>query len=84
MRLIPELQDTTFATVLSVLNSTRSADIPKVLSSLDAASQDNLMKYIYKGMSNIDENSHCSVLLNWHEKVCTSSRHPCRFALHCI
>jgi len=45
------------------------ADIAKVLSSLDAPSQDNLMKYIYKGMSNIDENSHCAVLLNWHEKV---------------
>lgn len=71
------MQSTTFATVLSVLNSTRSADIAKVLSSLDAASQDNLMKYIYKGMAQIDENSHCAVLLNWHEKVsCTSLSPP--------
>ncbi|KAK9894852.1 actin-related protein ARPC5 [Cystobasidium minutum MCA 4210] len=66
---LEEAKNTTFATVLSVLNSTRSADIPKVLSALDAASQDNLMKYIYKGMAQIDENSHCAVLLNWHEKL---------------
>lgn len=67
--IVQHQQNTTLSTVLSVLNSTRSADIPKVLSSLDAVSQDTLMKYLYKAMESIDEGTNCAVLLNWHEKV---------------
>ena len=63
------LQTTSLATVLSVLNTTRSTDIAKVVQALDPTAQDTLMKYLYKGMQSVEEGGNCSVLLNWHEKV---------------
>jgi actin related protein 2/3 complex subunit 5 len=63
------VQSTTLATVLSILNTTRSTDIAKTVAALDPASQDTLMKYLYKGMAAVEEGGNCSVLLNWHEKV---------------
>ena len=62
-------QSTSLATVLSVLNTTRSTDIAKVVQALDPTAQDTLMKYLYKGMQSVEEGGNCSVLLNWHEKV---------------
>jgi actin related protein 2/3 complex subunit 5 len=41
-------QNLTTAAVLSILNSTRSTDIPAILKNLDEAQQDKLMAYLYK------------------------------------
>ena len=43
-------QNLALQTVVSVLNSTKSTDVPTVLRSLSQDEQDTLMKYIYKGM----------------------------------
>lgn len=59
----------TLQTVLSVLNTVRATDIAKTVASLDPVTQDNLMKYIYKGMASVEEGGNCATLLNWHEKV---------------
>jgi len=66
---LQEARATTLATVLSILNSTKATDISPAIKLLDPAAQDNLMKYLYKGMANVDEGANCSVLLNWHEKL---------------
>lgn len=42
------LQNLTTTAVLSILNSTRSTDIPAILKNLDGAQQDRLMAYLYK------------------------------------
>lgn len=65
-------QALTTSSVLLVLASTKSTDIPNTLRSLAPEQQDALMKYLYKGMamqndSSVEVNS--SVLLGWHEKV---------------
>ncbi|GHJ84248.1 hypothetical protein NliqN6_0650 [Naganishia liquefaciens] len=65
---VDEAKNLTTAAVLSILNSTRSADIPAILKALDEGQQDKLMAYLYKGMSKPSEVSG-SVLLNWHEKL---------------
>lgn len=62
-------QSQTLAVVLSILNSTKANDIAPAIKALDPSAQDNLMKYLYKGMANVEEGANCSVLLNWHEKV---------------
>lgn len=53
-----------------MLNTTRATDIAKVVTALDPVAQDTLMKYLYKGMASVEDGGNCSVLLNWHEKVC--------------
>ncbi|KAG8713102.1 hypothetical protein FRC08_013679 [Ceratobasidium sp. 394] len=67
-----EAKALTTSSVLLVLASTKSTDIPNTLRSLAPEQQDTLMKYLYKGMAmqndgNVEVNS--SVLLAWHEKV---------------
>ncbi|KAJ3805846.1 arp2/3 complex 16 kDa subunit [Lentinula lateritia] len=56
--------------LLTVLNSTKSTEIPAVIKSLSVDSQDTLMKYLYKGMAMSGwADSNASVLLSWHEKL---------------
>ncbi|KAJ0012076.1 hypothetical protein NQD34_013051 [Periophthalmus magnuspinnatus] len=54
--------------VVKVLSSFKSSDIEKAVASLDKASVDLLMKYIYRGFEKPSDNS-SAVLLQWHEKV---------------
>ncbi|KAH9821087.1 actin-related protein 2/3 complex subunit 5 [Melampsora americana] len=70
----PELQSAQsliLSTLLDTLSTTRTSDIPSILSSLNSDQLDWLMKYIYKAMSliTIDPNTPSAVLLNWHEKL---------------
>ncbi|GAA5867487.1 hypothetical protein JCM8547_007521 [Rhodosporidiobolus lusitaniae] len=61
------------STVLAILNSTRSTDIPSLVSALDPSEQVTLMKYLYKAMESLgsDPNTQASgnVVLGWHEKL---------------
>ncbi|GAA5907448.1 hypothetical protein JCM5296_006911 [Sporobolomyces johnsonii] len=54
--------------VLSVLNSSRSTDIPALVAALEPAEQVTLMKYLYKAMENLGDSSG-NVVLGWHEKL---------------
>lgn len=69
----PNVEDAkalTLQTLLLILNSTKSADIPAIVRAMPSESHDTLMKYIYKGMAvpgTGDVNG--SVLLSWHEKL---------------
>lgn len=54
--------------LLDIINSTKSSDIPVIVKSLSLDEQDRLMKYIYKGLSS-PELGASAVLLGWHEKV---------------
>ncbi|XP_068427569.1 actin-related protein 2/3 complex subunit 5-like [Clinocottus analis] len=54
--------------VVKVLSSFKSSDIEKAVGSLDKAGVDLLMKYIYRGFENPNDNS-SAVLLQWHEKA---------------
>ncbi|ETW79743.1 hypothetical protein HETIRDRAFT_477333 [Heterobasidion irregulare TC 32-1] len=65
-----EAKNLTLQTLVTVLNSTKSADIPTVVKSLTSDHQDNLMKYLYKGMAIPGWGDVSgSVLLGWHEKL---------------
>lgn len=57
--------------VLLILNSTRAADIPNAIKSLDQEQQAHLMAYLYKNMAALGNGADVSgsVLLTWHEKV---------------
>jgi actin related protein 2/3 complex subunit 5 len=60
----------TLQTLLSILNSTKSSEIPTVVKSLSLDTQDTLMKYLYKGMGLPGWGDVSgSVLLGWHEKL---------------
>jgi len=57
-------------TLLTILNSTKAAEITPAIKSLSPDTQDTLMKYIYKGMAMPGWGDISgSVLLGWHEKV---------------
>lgn len=64
-------QSLTTSSLLLILNSTRSADIPTMIKNLDQVQQDRLMAYLYKGMAVLAQGGEVSgsVLLTWHEKV---------------
>lgn len=64
-------QNTALSTLLSILLTTKSADVPALVRKLEPTEQDTLMKYLYKGMAAPDESggNACAVLLSWHEKV---------------
>ncbi|KIJ64305.1 hypothetical protein HYDPIDRAFT_181934 [Hydnomerulius pinastri MD-312] len=67
---VEEAKNLTLQTVVSILNSTKSTEIPNVLKSLSQDAQDTLMKYIYKGMGMPGWGDVSgSVLLGWHEKL---------------
>jgi len=67
---VDEAKNLNLQTIVSVLNSTKSTDIPGVVKALPPDAQDTLMKYLYKGMaiSGWGDVSG-SVLLGWHEKL---------------
>jgi len=68
------LQTITLQTLLLILNSTKSTDIPPIVKAISTDAQDTLMKYIYKGMAMPGWGDVSgSVLLTWHEKVCLLS-----------
>ena len=63
-------QNLNLQTVVTILNSTKSTEIPGVIRSLSEDAQDTLMKYLYKGMALPGWGDVSgSVLLGWHEKV---------------
>ncbi|EDO44235.1 predicted protein [Nematostella vectensis] len=62
------VKDKAFQLVLKVLTTTRSNEIDNALKGLTKSEVDILMKYIYRGFAQPNENS-CGILLNWHEKV---------------
>ncbi|KAH9064403.1 arp2/3 complex subunit [Lactarius vividus] len=67
---VDEAKNLTLQTVVTVLNSTKSTDIPNVVKLLPAEAQDTLMKYLYKGMGLPGWGDVSgSVLLGWHEKL---------------
>jgi actin related protein 2/3 complex subunit 5 len=64
------VKDAAFQLVLRVLKSIQNgSEIEKAVRQLDINAVDVLMKYIYKGFEKESNNS--SILLNWHEKVCS-------------
>ena len=64
------IQNLNLQTLVSILNSTKSAEVTNVLKSLSPDAQDTLMKYLYKGMAMPGWGDVSgSVLLGWHEKV---------------
>ncbi|KAI0027609.1 arp2/3 complex [Vararia minispora EC-137] len=67
---VEEAKNLTLQTLVTVLNSTKSADIANVVKALSPDVQDSLMKYLYKGMAIPGWGDVSgSVLLNWHEKL---------------
>ncbi|KAH9039123.1 arp2/3 complex subunit [Lactarius pseudohatsudake] len=67
---VDEAKNLTLQTVVTVLNSTKSTDIPNVVKLLPVEAQDTLMKYLYKGMGLPGWGDVSgSVLLGWHEKL---------------
>ncbi|POY70302.1 hypothetical protein BMF94_6701 [Rhodotorula taiwanensis] len=69
---VPEIRQaktTALATVLSILNSTRSTDIPNLVQQLSPDQHLLLMKYLYKAMENLGADTSGNVVLGWHEKV---------------
>ncbi|UZJ53039.1 hypothetical protein CBS101457_002359 [Exobasidium rhododendri] len=63
-----DAKNTTLMSLLDIINSTKSSDIPSLVKSLSLDEQDMLMKYLYKGLSSPDLGA-SAVLLGWHEKL---------------
>ncbi|TRM63925.1 actin-related protein 2/3 complex subunit 5 [Schizophyllum amplum] len=62
----------------SILNATRSTEIPGVVRALPQDAQDTLMKYLYKGMATTGmEDTSGNVLLGWHEKLTEAAGTGC-------
>ncbi|KAF8064242.1 arp2/3 complex 16 kDa subunit [Lyophyllum atratum] len=67
---VDQAKEITLQTLLTILNTTKSTEIPAVIKSLSQDSQDTLMKYLYKGMAMPGWGDISgSVLLGWHEKL---------------
>jgi len=67
---VDEAKNLNLQTLVSILNSTKSAEVLNVLKSLSPDAQDTLMKYLYKGMAMPGWGDVSgSVLLIWHEKL---------------
>lgn len=68
---VDEAKTLTLSTVLLILNSTKTSDIPSLVKSLSQAEQDTLMKYLYKGMALHQAGGEVngSVMLGWHERL---------------
>ncbi|GAA5838189.1 hypothetical protein JCM3766R1_001855 [Sporobolomyces carnicolor] len=65
---IKQAKDVALSSVLSVINSSRSTDIPNLVQSLSPSEKVTLMKYLYKAMENLGDSSGNAVL-GWHEKL---------------
>jgi len=61
-----EAKSLTLQSVLSILSSTKPS--AALLQSLPSTLQDNLMKYLYKGMQNASE-TNPAILLSWHKEL---------------
>ncbi|KAJ9068781.1 arp2/3 complex subunit [Entomophthora muscae] len=55
-------------TVLEVLGSFKSQDVPDAIQSISPESQDILMKYVFRSMAHPSQ-FNCAVALAWHEKL---------------
>ncbi|TDL22656.1 actin-related protein ARPC5 [Rickenella mellea] len=67
---VEEAKNTNMTTLVSILNSTKSSEIPNIVKSLTQDEQDTLMKCLYKGMAMPGWGDLSgSVLLGWHEKL---------------
>ncbi|RDB17696.1 Actin-related protein 2/3 complex subunit 5 [Hypsizygus marmoreus] len=67
---VDQAKELTLQTLLTILNTTKSTEIPGVIKSLSQDAQDTLMKYLYKGMAMPGWGDISgSVLLGWHEKL---------------
>ena len=66
------LQNVNLQTLLMILGSIKANEIPNVVKGLSQDLQDNLMKYLYKGMIPGYGDVNTGVLLSWHEKVVLS------------
>ncbi|KAH0590917.1 hypothetical protein H2248_001032 [Termitomyces sp. 'cryptogamus'] len=67
---VDQAKNITLQTLLTILNTTKSTDIPSVIKLLSQDAQDTLMKYLYKGMAMPGWGDISgSVLLGWHEKL---------------
>ncbi|KAH9936908.1 arp2/3 complex subunit [Amylocystis lapponica] len=67
---LDDAKNLTLQTLVSILNSTKAAEIAGVVKSLSPDDQDTLMKYLYKGMALPGWGDVSgSVLLGWHEKL---------------
>ncbi|KAJ7644355.1 actin-related protein ARPC5 [Roridomyces roridus] len=67
---VEEAKTVNLSTLLNILNTTKSADIPNVIKGLSQDGQDTLMKYLYKGMALPGGGDiNWSILLGWHEKL---------------
>lgn len=73
------MQLVTLQVLLTIMNSTKSTDIPNVLKALSPEEQDTLMKYLYKGMATSGSDVSGNVLLDWHEKVCIMTILPTQY-----
>jgi len=75
---VDEAKNLTLQSVVSILNSTKSTEIPNVVRSLSQDAQDTLMKYLYKGMGLPGWGDVSgSVLLGWHEKLTEAAGTGC-------
>lgn len=73
-----QAKDLTLQTLLTILNTTKSTEIPSVVKALSQDSQDTLMKYLYKGMAIPGAGDVSgSVLLGWHEKLTEAAGPGC-------
>jgi len=73
-----DAKNLTLQTLVTILNSTKSTEIPNVVKSLSQDSQDTLMKYLYKGMALPGWGDVSgSVLLGWHEKLTEAAGTGC-------
>ncbi|KAJ9478817.1 Actin-related protein 2/3 complex subunit 5 [Pseudozyma hubeiensis] len=68
---VEEAKQVTLHSLLEIVNSTKSSDIPAAVKSLHTDHRDALMKYLYKGLElgGEGEGINCAVLLGWHERL---------------
>ncbi|SYW75438.1 related to subunit of the Arp2/3 complex [Ustilago bromivora] len=64
-------QTITLQSLLEIVNSTKSSDIPAAVKATSLDQRDALMKYLYKGLElgGEGEGINCAVLLGWHERL---------------
>ena len=62
------LKDFNASLVLETLSSSKSSEIPLILSGLNSLELDLLFKFVYKGMTS-PSIYNSSILLSWHEKI---------------
>ncbi|SYW81843.1 uncharacterized protein UHO2_00348 [Ustilago hordei] len=68
---VVEAKTITLQSLLEIVNSTKSSDIPAAVKATSLYQRDALMKYLYKGLElgGEEEGINCAVLLGWHERL---------------